>query len=359
MYIILAILLLAILIVVHEFGHFMAARVMKIDVREFAVGFGPKLIGWKSRKYETTFAIRLIPMGGYCSFYGEDDATGISKDDPRNFGKHNVWKRMFVILMGPMMNFVLAFVVGTVMLWCSGVTVATEPAQYDPFIQEVLASGPAHDAGLKSGDEVLEINGKNMMDGTMETLLGTISAWKEGDAPLNMTIRRNGETVQASVTPAWNEEAKKMQIGVYIGGYLRTETKPVGFFEGFAESGKMCVNAGGAILRALKNLVTKGEGLDDTAGPVGIVSMISSQVEGQAAAGADFHQPGPDESAADSRTGRKPADIRHHRSDPRKTGSAAEGSDRAPDRHGAAPAADGFLHVQGRYEAFPVKRSGI
>ena len=78
-----------------------------------------------------------------------------------------------------------------------------------------------------------------------------------------------------------------------------------------------------------------------------------------AAAGADFHQPGPDESAADSRTGRKPADIRHHRSDPRKTGSAAEGSDRAPDRHGAAPAADGFLHVQGRYEAFPVKRSGI
>ena len=281
MYIILAILLLAILIVVHEFGHFMAARVMKIDVREFAVGFGPKLIGWKSRKYETTFAIRLIPMGGYCSFYGEDDATGISKDDPRNFGKHNVWKRMFVILMGPMMNFVLAFVVGTVMLWCSGVTVATEPAQYDPFIQEVLASGPAHDAGLKSGDEVLEINGKNMMDGTMETLLGTISAWKEGDEPLNMTIRRNGEMVQASVTPAWNEEAKKMQIGVYIGGYLRTETKPVGFFEGFAESGKMCVNAGGAILRALKNLVTKGEGLDDTAGPVGIVSMISSQVEGQ------------------------------------------------------------------------------
>ena len=76
MYIILAILLLAILIVVHEFGHFMAARAMKIDVREFSVGFGPKLAGWKSKKYETTFAIRAIPMGGYCSFYGEDDATG-------------------------------------------------------------------------------------------------------------------------------------------------------------------------------------------------------------------------------------------------------------------------------------------
>jgi regulator of sigma E protease len=280
-YILLAILLLAILIVVHEFGHFMAARAMKIDVREFAVGFGPKLIGWKSKKYETTFAIRLIPMGGYCSFYGEDDATGISKDDPRNFGKHNVWKRMFVILMGPMMNFILAFVVGTVMLWCSGVTVVKDPAEYDPFIQDVLASGPAQEAGMKAGDEVLEINGKNMMDGTMDTLLNTISSWKEEDGPLNMKIRRNGEIVEASVTPAWNEEAQKMQIGVYISGYLRTEARPVGFFEGFAESGKLCWNASGAILRALKNLVTKGEGLEDTAGPVGIVSMISTQVEGQ------------------------------------------------------------------------------
>ena len=281
MYILLAILLLAILIVAHEFGHFMAARVMKIDVREFSVGFGPKLAGWKSKKYETTFAIRAIPMGGYCAFYGEDDATGESKDDPRNFGKHNVWKRMFVILMGPMMNFVLAFVVATVMLWCTGVTVAKVPAQYDPFIKEVMASGPAHDAGLKAGDEVLEINGKDMMDGTMETLLNTISSWKEGDGPLNMTVRRNGEILQTSATPVWNEEEQKMQIGVYIGAYIRTETRPVGFFEGFAESGKLCVNAGGAILRALKNLVTKGEGLEDTAGPVGIVSMISSQVEGQ------------------------------------------------------------------------------
>ena len=212
MYIILAILLLAILIVVHEFGHFMAARAMKIDVCEFAVGFGPKLVGWKSKKYETTFAIRAIPMGGYCSFYGEDDAAGKSKDDPRNFGNHSVWKRMFVILMGPMMNFVLAFVAAVVLIWCTGITVAVEPEQVDPFIQEVM--------GMKAGDEVLEINGKNMMDGTMDTLLNTISSWKEGDGPLRMTIRRNGETVQTEVTPVWNEEAGKMQIGVYIGGYL-------------------------------------------------------------------------------------------------------------------------------------------
>ena len=281
MYIILAILLLAILIVVHEFGHFMAARAMKIDVREFSVGFGPKLAGWKSRKYETTFAIRAIPMGGYCAFYGEDDAAGESKDDPRRFGKHSVWKRMFVILMGPMMNFVLAFAVATVLIWCVGVTVPVEPEQYDPFIQEVLADGAAYDAGMKAGDTVLEINGKNMMDGTMETLLNTISDWKEEDGPLDMTVQRGDAKIRLSVTPRWNADAGKMQIGVYINGYRRVEVRNAGFFGGFGEAWKMCTNAGGAILRALKNLVTKGEGLEDTAGPVGIVSMISSEVAGQ------------------------------------------------------------------------------
>ena len=93
MYIILALLLLAILITVHEFGHFLAARATKIEVREFAVGMGPKLIGWKSRKHGTDFSIRAIPLGGFCAFYGEDDTKGISKDDPRAFAKQGVWRR--------------------------------------------------------------------------------------------------------------------------------------------------------------------------------------------------------------------------------------------------------------------------
>ena len=278
MYILLAILLLAILIVVHEFGHFMAARLMKIDVREFSVGFGTKLLGWKSRKHETVFSVRAIPLGGYCSFYGEDDTKGTAKDDPRNFANHNIWKRMFVILMGPVMNFVLAFVVAVGFYWCAGNVVPTEKEEYDPFISQVLAGSAADRAGLKGGDVVSEINGENMLDGTMETLLNTISGWKEGDDPLRMTVQRGEETMELNVTPQWNEEAGKMQIGVYINGYRRTEVKPVGFFEGFGCAWNLCVTEGGAILRALKNLVTTGEGLDQTAGPVGIVSMVSESV---------------------------------------------------------------------------------
>ena len=278
MYIIVAILLLAILIVVHEFGHFMAARLMKIDVTEFSVGFGPKLLKWKSKKYETDFSVRAVPLGGFCAFYGEDDTKGESKDDPRAFAKQNVWKRMFVILMGPLMNFVLAFCVAAVFFWCAGNVVPT--GEVDPFISQVMASGPAQRAGMKDGDVITAINGREMLDGTMDTLLNTISSWKEGDGPLKMKILRGGETLELEVTPRWNEEAGKMQIGVYINGYRRTETLNPGFFGGIGEAFKMCTNAGGAILRALKNLVTKGEGLEDTAGPVGIVSVISSEVSG-------------------------------------------------------------------------------
>ena len=276
MYILLAILLLAILVTIHEFGHFLAARLMKIDVREFSVGFGPKLIGWKSKKYETTFAVRGIPLGGYCAFYGEDDTKGISKDDPRAFAKHNVWKRLFVILMGPVMNFVLAFVIATAFFWVNGVSMVTG---IDPYIAEVMAAGPAYSAGMQAGDVVTEINGKEMLDGTMETLLDTIGNWKEGDDPLKMTIRRGEQTVETEMTPIWDAAEKKMRIGVTIGGVYRTETQPETFLGGFEHSWQWCASASGAILGALKDLVTTGKGLDQTSGPVGIVSLVSEEVQ--------------------------------------------------------------------------------
>ena len=275
MYILFAILLLAILITVHEFGHFLAARAMKIEVREFAVGMGPKIVGWKSRKHETDFSIRAIPLGGFCAFYGENDVKGDAREDPRAFPKQNVWKRLFVILMGPTMNFVLAFAVATVFFWANGVSVATG---IDPYIAEVMAAGPAYSAGLQQGDVVTEVNGRNMLDGTMETLLDTIANWKEGDAPLRMKIRRDRETFETELTPVWDGQENKMRIGVSIGGVYRTETQPVSFLGGFSHSWQWCASASGAILGALKDLVTTGKGLDQTSGPVGIVSLVSAEV---------------------------------------------------------------------------------
>ena len=274
--ILLAVLLLAILIVVHELGHFTAARLMKIDVSEFSVGFGPKLLGWKSKKYETTFAVRAIPLGGYCAFYGEDDTKGITKDDPRAFPNHNIWKRLFTILMGPVMNFVLAFVVAVGFYWIGGINTATG---VDPYVSEVTAAGPARSAGLAAGDVIEEINGVNMLDGTVETLTGTIAAWKEGDGPLQMKVRRGEETLELSMTPVWDESEGKMRVGILVGGIYRIENRPTDLIGAVRESADLCWTASGAILNSLKDLVTKGEGLDQTSGPVGIISLVSSEVK--------------------------------------------------------------------------------
>ena len=278
MYILLAILMLAILITIHEFGHFTAARLMKIEVREFAIGMGPKLIGWKSRKYETDFAVRAIPLGGYCAFYGEDDARGISKDDPRAFPKQNVWKRLFVILMGPMMNFVLAFVVMLLFTWCCGAATVTG---YEPYISDVMAAGPAYSAGLKAGDRILEINGTVPSDEDPDAFLDAISEWKEGDAPLRIVVRRGNETISMEMSPQWDDAENRMRIGVLIRYKEKVKLQRLAFGDGISYSFHYCIHASGQVFEALGTLVSKlgqKEAMEQVSGPVGMVTGVSSEV---------------------------------------------------------------------------------
>ncbi|MBE5804004.1 MAG: hypothetical protein E7316_05770 [Clostridiales bacterium] len=275
MYVIIALLLLGILITVHEAGHFMAARLTGIQVSEFAIGMGPKLLSWKSKKHDTRFSLRAIPVGGFCAFYGEDDIGGKHTADSRAYNNQPVWKRILTVAMGPVMNFVLAFVVTVMFYWIGGVS---EITGVDPFIHEVTAAGPAYTAGLQDGDIVESINGVNMLDGTTDTLLNTIAGYREGDAPLRMVVRRGDTTFETEMTPFWDEAEGKYRVGVTIGGRYRTVTRPCGLGEAISESWSTCVYAGGMIIGALKDLVTTGEGLDQTSGPVGVVSMVSEQV---------------------------------------------------------------------------------
>lgn len=210
--ILLAILLLGILIAIHEAGHFWAARLTGIEVREFAIGMGPKIVAWTSKKSGTKYALRWIPLGGYCAFYGEDDVTGEKQDDPRAFAKQKVWKRMLTVLMGPVMNFVLAFVV------MIGFYLVTGTGIYDPYFSKIEEGSPAQVCGLQNKDIVRAINGQDMSDDDLSLFLSTISGWQEGDAPLRMTIERRSSTdsemVEIEVTPVWDEAAGAYRIGV-------------------------------------------------------------------------------------------------------------------------------------------------
>ena len=274
-YVLIAILLLGILVTVHEWGHFIAARMTGIAVQEFAVGFGPKLFGWRSRKHDTQFSLRLIPMGGYCAFYGEDDAEGKTVDDPRAYSRQSVWKRMLSVLMGPGMNFVLAFVVLVLFFWIGGAQV---PVAAHPFLSAVEA-GPAQEAGLQAGDIIEQINGVNMLDGTTDTLVNAIAAYQAGDAPLRLTVRRGDETFETEVTPFYDAAADRFRMGITVGATYDMETQPMSLGESIAASWHNCVYAGGVIFTALKDLVTTGAGLDQTAGPVGVISMVTTQVQ--------------------------------------------------------------------------------
>ncbi len=275
MYIIIALLLLGILITVHEWGHFIAARLTGIQVNEFAIGMGPKIISWQSKKHSTRFSLRAIPVGGFCAFYGEDDLSGKHAGDSRAFNNQAVWKRILTVAMGPMMNFVLAFVVTVLFFWIGGIS---EVTGVDPYIYQVAAAGPAYSAGLEDGDIVESVNGVNVLDGTTDTLLNAISSYQEGDAPLHMVVRRGDETFETKMTPFWDEAEGKYRVGVTIGGRYRLAHRPCGLGEAITQGWSTCVYAGGMIITALKDLVTTGAGLEQTSGPVGVVSMVSQEV---------------------------------------------------------------------------------
>lgn len=253
MYYILALLLLGVLIMAHEAGHFLAARACGIGVQEFAMGMGPLLLKKKSKK-GTQFSLRLFPIGGYCQFYGEDEDL----PDPRAFNRQAVWKRAVTVASGPLMNFIVAFLV--IVLYMSAVgllAVVPNVAQVEPNAQQ---------AGLMPGDELLAVNGQPVTDTQMIALAIDESAGES----VTLTVQRDGEQMEIAVTPFYDEE-----LGRYRAGFTFAQQRvrvPLGQSVPFSVSYN--VESVRLIASTLKNLVFKGEGVNDVTGPVGTVYVI-------------------------------------------------------------------------------------
>lgn len=270
LYVLLAILLLGILIMVHEFGHFAVARLCGIAVKEFSLGFGPVIWQHKSKKSDTTFSIRPIPMGGYCMFYGDtdDDPNGSTKDDPRNYNKAPVWKRMLSVLAGPGMNFVLAFVVSIALMGVYGAVATT------PVVQEVEAGMPAAEAGLQAGDIFVRVNQTEVENGTVQDVSNAIGA-DASSAPVEITVLWDGQEQTFTVTPQYDSELERYRVGVTIAqGYEKMPASSI-----LPSAWSLCKQASVAIVESLGKLFTTGEGLNDAAGPVGVVSLVAQQTQ--------------------------------------------------------------------------------
>lgn len=279
-YVLAAILMLGIMVTVHEFGHFTAARLTGIPVKEFAIGFGPQILSWNSKKYETRFFLRCIPMGGYCMFYGEDDATEKEKNDARNLNNFPVWKRLLTILMGPVMNFVLALVVAACLFAVIGVDEGGEFGYYQ--VQQVEAASPAAQAGMMAGDRILTINGQDMKgldENETPYVTRMISAYREGEPPLEMEVERSGETVSLLLEPRMNEAEGRNMVGIIMQMEYTPAYRPVSIFEAIGRGANYCVESGTAILKALGNMLRTGEGLKESSGPIGIVQLIAEETK--------------------------------------------------------------------------------
>lgn len=266
LFVLLAILLLGLLIVAHELGHFLSARMLKISVKEFSVGFGPKLWQRQSKKTDTLYSLRAVPFGGYCAYFDEDADT-LDKSDPRRFTAAPAWKRMIVVVAGAAMNILLAFVLAIALHLFYGMV----PAQ--PSILEVVPGSPAAEAGILPGDVLLEVDGEAVESGDAGKLTDVINASDNCKGVIVTLSRGDGEHT-LTVTPQYDEAEDRRLIGVSVIAYTRPNVLEA--IEGAWDSS---VYASTVIVQSLGRLIFRGEGAEDVVGPVGTVQVIAEQVQ--------------------------------------------------------------------------------
>lgn len=180
---------LGVLVVVHEFGHFIAAKRVGVRVEKFSIGFGPVIFG---RQFgETYFAVSLLPLGGFVKLAGENPEE--AKGHPWEFNSKNLLEKFIIVFAGPFMNAFLAFVIFSVIFLVGTPTMTTK-------VGKVMDATPAQAAGILEGDRITALDDKPVK--TWEDLLEVIH---KADRPVMFTVEREGQTLRFPVTPQLRE----------------------------------------------------------------------------------------------------------------------------------------------------------
>ena len=261
MSILFAILLFSFLIFIHELGHFVAAKLSGVQVNEFSLFMGPAI--WKKQVGETLYALRCIPIGGYCAMEGEEEDT----DNPRSFQKAAWWKRLIILVAGAAMNFVS----GVALL---GICYAPAEAFITPVISAVeegcaLAEGN----GIQVGDRLVELDGERIyVSGDFETILSL-----NGGTVHDLVVERNGEKVLLEDVLM---ERREFSDGLRYGfSFTLVEAT---FGEKVSYVWNTALDTVRLVRLSLQMLLTGKAGLTDMSGPVGIVQMMSETAEASA-----------------------------------------------------------------------------
>ena len=202
--IVLALLVFGILIFIHEFGHYIFARIFKVKINEFSIGMGPKLLWFDSKKTGIRYALSMLPIGGYVAMAGEDGES----DDPNSFDRKPAWQRFIITAAGAAINIIAGFIIMTVLIGMVPIG-GTQIAEFVPTEQSGYDIS-TYDSGLREGDVIVAVNGKRV------TILDELSyeIMRQGTEPLDITVERNGEriTIADVVFPGMSEEGQSFGV---------------------------------------------------------------------------------------------------------------------------------------------------
>ena len=256
-YIIVAILMFGILIALHEFGHFITAKLLGVRVNEFAIGMGPLV--WSRQKGETQYSLRAIPMGGFCAMEGEEDDS----DDPRSFSNKPGWKKFIILVAGSAMNFLTGLVLILVVF-------SQASGFITPVIADLMEGFPYEGtAGLLPGDRIVSVNGEHIFGKSDLDFFFS----RAGEENMDLVIEREGERLVRDDFPlvpreyTYNGQQQKM----YGITFTVEEATPLRVLR---ESWYNALDMVRLVRVSLVDLFSGRAGFKDMSGPIGIVNAI-------------------------------------------------------------------------------------
>lgn len=271
MAVVIAILVFCVIIVIHELGHFIAAKLCGIYVNEFALGMGPVLLRKKGK--ETEYTLRAVPIGGFCSFEGENGGADEEEKqkNPRAFNARPVWQRMIVILAGPFMNLVLGFIVSLVMVCCMEYIPS---ATIHSFEENSLSSNY-----LQAGDEIISIDKMTVFTDRdiSYKLLNSDRVNENGNLVYDFKVKRNGEIITIPNVEFQTEQNEDGSHSINFDFIILAKDKTFGGV--ISQSWRESCSTARIIVMTLFDMIRGKYGLNDLSGPIGVGTVITEAVK--------------------------------------------------------------------------------
>jgi regulator of sigma E protease len=276
------IVILSVIVFVHEFGHYIVAKLSGVKIEVFSIGFGKELLGWND-KSGTRWKISLLPLGGYVKMFGDTNPASMpdtdkikaftAEEEKIAFHTKPLYKKAAIVAAGPIANFILAIFILTFMFWHDG-----KPTSL-PIINVVMEGSAAAEAGLQSGDVIISMDGESVSSFNDIQRIVSLNT----GTPITTIIQRSNEQIQLAVTPKivsrkdiFGNTINAAFLGVSssIVSYQRLKLLPA-LGEGISET----YNISAGTLKAIGQMITGQRSVKEISGPIGIAKYSGQSVE--------------------------------------------------------------------------------